>query len=118
MDPEILVAIFVPLSIVAVIALFVMTRHRERMERMAILEKGMKAEDIKALYQREAMPATPLSSLKWGIIFLAIGIAALIGMWLNANYYVEEGVIPALMALFGGLGLIAFYFVARRNSPQ
>jgi hypothetical protein len=93
----------------------ILTRHKER---MTMIEKGLKAEDIKSLYQKGTLRTNPLSSLKWGIIFLAIGVAALVGMWLHQSYYVEESVIPGLMAVLGGLGLIAFYFIANRKQSE
>jgi hypothetical protein len=91
---------------------FILTRHKER---AMMIERGLKAEEIQSLYSRSAWRTNPLSSLKWGIIILAIGIAALFGMYLHANFYVEEGVIPGLMAAFGGAGLIIFYFIAKRK---
>lgn len=91
---------------------FILTRHKER---AMMIEKGLKAEEIKSLYSRGTWRAHPLTSLKWGIIILAIGIAALFGMYLHANFLVEEGVIPGLMATFGGAGLIIFYFIAKRK---
>ena len=80
-----------------------------------MLEKGLRPEDMKSLYDRGGMRINPLSSLKWGMIFVAVGIAALIGMYLHTNYFVEEGIYPALMCLFGGLGLIAFYLIANKK---
>ena len=93
----------------------ILVRHKER---MTMIEKGLKAEDIKSMYEKGTLRTNPLSSLKWGIIFLAIGVAVLVGMWLHNTYYVEESVIPGLMALFGGVGLIAFYFLASRKRHE
>jgi hypothetical protein len=91
---------------------YLLTRHKER---AMMIDKGLKAEEIKSLYSRGTWQTNPLSSLKWGIIILAIGLAALFGMYLHANLLVEEGVIPGLMAAFGGAGLILFYFIARKK---
>jgi hypothetical protein len=49
------------------------------------------------------------------MVFVGIGLAAVIGNWLNNVYNVGDGVIPALMALFGGIGLITFYLVASKK---
>jgi hypothetical protein len=91
----------------------ILTRHKER---MTMLDKGMSPEDIKQLYVRGAGQVNPFTSLKWGMVFVAVGLAVLIGMWLRANYSVDEGIYPALVALFGGTGLIVFYALARRRS--
>lgn len=80
-----------------------------------MIDKGLKPEDMKALYERGTLRINPLSSLKWGMIFAFVGVAALIGMYLRSAYFVEEGIYPALMCLFGGLGLIAFYLLANKK---
>ena len=81
-----------------------------------MIEKGMGAEDIKSLYARNPWRSSPLNSLKWGMICIGVGLAILLGMWLREAYMVGEGVFPGLIALFGGLGLIVFYFAAHRKA--
>ena len=109
---EVLVPIVFFLTIAGIWGFTLLTRHKER---MTMIEKGLKSEDMKALYERGAMKVNPLSSLKWGMIFAFVGVAALIGMYLRTAYYVEEGIYPALMCLFGGLGLLAFYMLANKK---
>jgi len=109
---EVLVPIVFFLTIAGIWGFTLLTRHKER---MTMIEKGLKPEDMKALYEKGTLRINPLSSLKWGMIFVSIGIAALIGMYLHQNYYVEEGIYPALMAVFGGVGLIAFYILANKK---
>ncbi|MDH4070514.1 MAG: hypothetical protein OEV30_08820 [Ignavibacteria bacterium] len=95
-----------------VIAGFLLTRHRER---MTMLDRGLAPEDIKQLYERSAGRFSPFSSLKWGILFLSVGLAVLVGMWLRESYYLPEGIYPALIALFAGTGLISFYLITRKK---
>jgi hypothetical protein len=109
---EVIVPVVFFLSIAGIWGFIVLTRHKER---ITMIEKGLKPEDMKALYERGTMRINPLSSLKWGMIFAFVGVAALIGMYLHANYYVEEGIYPALMCLFGGLALIVFYLFANKR---
>jgi len=110
---EMAVPIFMFACIAAVWASFILTRHKER---MVMIEKGMAAEEIKSLYARGAWRSNPLSSLKWGMICIGVGLAILLGMWLRDAYMVSEGVFPGLIALFGGAGLIVFYFLTPRKT--
>lgn len=109
---EVLVPIVFFLTIAGIWGFTLLTRHKER---MTMIDKGLKPEDMKALYERGTLRINPLSSLKWGMIFAFVGVAALIGMYLRSVYFVEEGIYPALMCLFGGLGLIAFYLLAHKK---
>jgi hypothetical protein len=113
--PEILIPITFFATIGGIWGYTLHSRHRER---MTIIEKGLKPEDMKALYERGLSRTNPLSSLKWGIVFICIGVAVLLGMWLHINFNVEEGVYPALISLMGGLGLISFYAIASRKLQQ
>jgi hypothetical protein len=108
-----LAIIFFFTSLSIVLGSWIFTRHRER---MGMIDKGMKSEDIKAFYQTGLRNPSPLSSLKWGILAMSAGVAILAGMALHAWYGASEGVFPALILLFAGIGLIAFYALAR-NRP-
>jgi hypothetical protein len=110
--PEFLIPIFFFLSVGAVWAVFLLTRHRER---TMMIEKGMQSEEIKAMYARRWFTVNPLTTLKWGMLFVGVGLAALVGIWLRENYILNDGVIPGLMAIFGGAALIFFYFIARHK---
>ena len=112
---EVIIPVIFFLSIAAVWGAIILTRHKER---MTMIDKGLKPEDIKSLYEKGTLRVHPLGSLKWGMVFVAVGIAGLIGMYLRVNLDVEEGIYPALMAVFGGLGLIAFYFIASRKARE
>jgi len=96
----------------AVILTAITSRHRER---MAIVEKGLSSEDIKALYSRST-ERNHLGSLKWGILFILGGAAILLGNFLHVQYNVEEGVIIGMVTLFVGIGLVLFYAIAGKKS--
>lgn len=55
----------------------------------------------------------PTKILGWGIVFIAIGVGLLIGIYGLAEISVWG--ILGMALLFGGIGLIVFYLVARRN---
>jgi hypothetical protein len=100
------------LSIAAVFGAHILTRHKER---ITIIERGLKADDYTALYKYAARQVYPMTSLKWGLIFLLIGVAVLVGLWMRQAYDVEEGVFFGLIALAAGIGLLAFYAIARKQ---
>ena len=112
MGAEVLIPISFFLTVAGIWGFTLLTRHKER---MTMIEKGLSAEDIKALYHRGTLRISPLSSLKWGMIFVAVGVAGIIGMWIHENYFVDEGIYPALMAVFGGIALIIFYLLANKR---
>jgi hypothetical protein len=105
--------IFFFTSVSAIIGSFIFTRHRER---IGMIEKGLKTDEIKALYSSGPREINPLSALKWGILCVSVGMAILLGMFLHSYYGAEEGVFPGLIVLFAGIGLVLFYAIARKRA--
>ena len=108
--------IFVPLAgigagIVAIVVIF-SSRHRER---MAMIEKGLSSDEIKAMYTRD-IRRDPLGSLKWGLIFVLAGMAVMLGVWLRDNYFANDGIIVGMVCLFVGIGLVVFYTIATKKA--
>ncbi len=110
---EAIIPVIFFLCVVAIWGGQILTRHKER---MTIIDKGLNPTDLKALYERNWKAANPLSSLKWGILLAFIGLAVLVGIWLRDQFFFNDGVIPGLMAVFGGIGLIIFYFIAAKKT--
>jgi hypothetical protein len=111
MEP-VLATAFICLTVVLIWGGIIFTRHKER---LLLIERGVKAEDIRPLYERSLGRLNPYSALKWGMVFTAIGLAALIGVWLTEVYNMPDGIIPSLIVLFGGLGLVGFYLIANKR---
>jgi len=101
------------LTIIGIWGGYLLTRHRER---TSMIEKGLRAEDIKALYTRSFQQVNPLVSLKWGLVLIGIGAGIFLAIWLHDVYGYRDGVYPAMIALFGGVGLLVFYLVARKKT--
>ena len=109
---------FIPIFLFAVIGtavcFWLVTRHRER---MSIIDKGVAADDIKALYQT-SWKIQPLSSLKWGLILVFLGAGLFIGVRLKETAGMSDGVTVATVAICGGIGLVVFYLLARRHAES
>lgn len=108
---EVFIPIIFFLSVAGIWVWIVYTRHRER---MFMMEKGLDSKDMKALYERSSK-INPLSSLKWGMIFVSIGLAVLVSIWMRENYVMNDGIIPGMMALFAGAGLVGFYLLVNKK---
>jgi hypothetical protein len=106
--PELLIPLVVVLSTAAVLITWLSSRNRER---MAMIEKGLSSDEIKAMYARDVR-RDPLQSLKWGILFVLGGIALMLGNYLHQAYGVEGGVVVGMVILFVGIGLLVFYTIA------
>ncbi|MGB5875192.1 MAG: DUF6249 domain-containing protein [Bacteroidota bacterium] len=101
-------------SVASIWGAIIFTRHRER---VLMIDKGLTAEEIRSLYAR-AVRNRPLLSLKWGIILISVGLAIVLSLVATEVYYVDEGVYPALIILFAGLGLVLFYQIAKKVGPE
>jgi len=103
------------------IAAFIMVvaiRYLESKENMAMIEKGMSpAERRKRNHQ-----ANPTQTLKNGLLFVGAGLGLLLAIVItnmfNLNSQSSTGVFFALIAIFGGAGLLAAYLYERKNPPR
>lgn len=111
---EFLVPIFLFLSVAAVFIVAITTKHRER---MMMVEKGLSTEDIKALYAKSTR-RDPLTSLKWGILAVFVGLGLLIGNVLDEYFGVNAGVIAGAITIFAGAGLLLYYRIASKRLEQ
>jgi hypothetical protein len=80
--------------------------------RKKLIEKGLVDEKVKHLFPEKPRPQ-PLSSLKWGMICIGVGIALLIGRL--APYDLREEVTIGAMFLLAGLALVIYYPIASRR---
>ena len=112
---EVVVPVLFFSAVAGIWIVYLVARHKER---VMLIEKGTGSEEIKSLYLRRIGRPNPLASLKWGLVFIGVGAAVLLGMWLRNTFMMDEGVFPALISLFGGLGLLFFYFIARKRTEE
>jgi hypothetical protein len=94
---------------------WVETRHKER---LAMIEKGVSPADFKGISAREMFKPNPLSSLKWGLLAMFVGIGSFVANWLDQSYGYHDSIYFASMLIFGGFALIIFYFIAAKKMKQ
>lgn len=114
MEP-ILATLIVFGSVGLVLWRWIESRHNER---MAMIEKGVSPADFKGISAREMFKPNPLSSLKWGLLAMFVGIGSLIATWLDEVYNLRDSIYLASMLVWGGLALIIFYFIAAKKMKQ
>jgi divalent metal cation (Fe/Co/Zn/Cd) transporter len=85
---------------------------------MSILEKGMNQTDVQAVFGKMYGSRQALSSLKFGILLVMVGLGVLVGGIIDHLYNVNDGFMPGIILLFGGVGLLIFYFIARKSTPK
>ena len=57
-----------------------------------------------------------LSSLKWGMVLVGIGLAWMVSRWMP--YYWRDETVFGLMFLMAGLGMLAYYPIAQPKMKQ
>jgi hypothetical protein len=78
--------------------------------RRLLIEKGMVDEKLKYLFTE---PPHALSSIKWGMVLIGIGLALFIGQIFRHD--LTDQATMGLMFLFGGIGFIIYYFMAKKK---
>lgn len=84
--------------------------HIRNKERMALIEKGA---DANMFYTPKKQ--NPLAVLKWALLIIGVAIGLFIASLIDYYTDMEEAIYFAMILLFGGLGLLTYYFIARRN---
>ena len=79
--------------------------------RTKLIDKGLVDEKVKFLYADGLGNA--MSNLKWGLVLVGIGLAALIGQMFD--YYIEPESVIGLIFIFAGLGFLVYYAVASKH---
>ena len=107
MDLTPVVAIISSFGIVPLI-IFLVHRHRER---KALIEKGLSVEILATATKDRTQ-----ESLKYGILLVGLAIGILIGNILDEYTRMSQEVSYfSMIFLFGGLALLAFYSLAKKD---
>jgi hypothetical protein len=118
MHAEGIVALFIP--IILGVGAFMMVwgiRYLENKENMAMIEQGM---DPSLKKRRNQMD--PSKTLKNGTTFIGAGVGLLLAIIFVRLFHIEGddrvGLFFALIAIFGGLGMLGAYLYERKNPPS
>lgn len=107
MDIEGVVAI---ISVFGIIPLIIFLVHRHR-ERKALIEKGLSAELLVSASKDRTQ-----ESLKYGILLVGLAIGILIGNILDTYTRMSEEVSYfSMIFLFGGIALLTFYSLTKKQ---
>ena len=99
-EPIILIVFFA--AIIVIVYLFL-----RRKERLALIEKGQSASIFET---KKNMPTV----LKWGMLFIGIGVGIIIGRILALYTAMgEEESFFSMVFLCGGIALVIYHFIAR-----
>jgi preprotein translocase subunit YajC len=103
--------ILVPISFFALIFGIVYLVIRKK-ERMLMIQRGADASVFES-------KRNETGNLKWGLLFLGIGVGILLGRIFAAYTCLgEEASYFSLICLFGGLSLVFYHFLARKIEKE
>jgi hypothetical protein len=83
--------------------------------RNRLIDKGLVNEKVQHLFASES-GLKSLSSLKWGMVLVAIGAAALISQLLP--YYADGEITIGLMFVFAGAAFLIYYPIADKRIKE
>ena len=108
MNSEIIIAPVFFISLAYVIKVISDNRLRRH-----VVEKGLVNPDL--IHLKLGVAKDPIVNVKWGLILVGIGLAALIGPYLPGD---SDETIVALMFLFAGAGFLIYFAIARSHVQQ
>lgn len=102
---------------VSVFLMIIVLRYLENRENMAMIERGMDPKANKVVRKKDLDPS---QTIKNGMMFVGAGIGLLLAIVTTTTFQMEDGtgVYFALIAIFGGLGMLGAYFYERKNPSQ
>lgn len=108
---EAMMALTIPMVFVVSVALIMRWLSDNRVRR-ELIAAGASPDLVEKLFARP--PENLESSLKWGMVFVAIGVALVAIHFLNLD--AEEPLSFALMFIGGGAGLLGYYTIKSKTA--
>ena len=110
MQSDVLIVGIVFFSVVAIVKIVADNRTRHK-----ILEQGIENEKIQNFFAAQ-FELHSLSSIKWGMVLVGIGLAAMISQFFPREFTEEAAL--GLIFIFAGLGFLIYYPIAERRLKQ
>ena len=107
---EVIIPVVIFLVIFGIFYLYFSARNKER---MALIEKGADA-SIFFGPKSEKTEGSGKWILKIGVLAIGIALGVLVGAALESAGMDDDVAYPASIFLFGGIGLVTAYFLARK----
>ncbi|OOG77526.1 DUF6249 domain-containing protein [Algoriphagus sp. A40] len=107
MQEEILIPLIIFSAIFGMVYVYLTTRNKER---LALIEKGADA----SLFNTGKKKGLGNIILNLALLAIGIGIGVLVGAGLEQAGMNEDVSFPASIFIFGGLGLVASFFINRK----
>ncbi len=101
-----------PLIVMFVVVPIIIKMLSDNKTRRMLIEKGLVDEKVKYLFMNKPKEYVS-SSLKWGMVLIAIGLAVFVGQ-MAPKELMEEVTIGA-MFVFGGIALVIYYAIASKK---
>jgi hypothetical protein len=101
-------------AVFGIMYLYYTTRHKER---LALIEKGADASLFNTGKEGSRLNFSwGKFTLKIGMLFMGIALGIIIAAILaQSNVLDEDALYPSLIFFFGGLSLVLFYIIDRKN---
>jgi hypothetical protein len=103
--------ILVPIAFFAMVfgIVYIVLRKKER---MLMIQRGADP----SIFESKR---SEIGNLKWGLLFLGVGVGILLGRVFAAYTCLgEEASYFSMICLFGGLSLVVYHFIARQMENQ
>ncbi len=97
-------------AVFGILYIFYTTRHKER---LALIEKGA---DASLFNTGKVATGWSKFSLKLGMLAMGVAVGIIVGALLSQAGVLEEGAnYSSMIFFFGGLSLVLFYIIDRKN---
>ncbi len=107
MNPDVMIPLVIFGSVVAIVKILSDNKIRRQ-----LIDKGQVDDRARAFLTRDAELAR-LSSLKWGMVLIALGVGLLVS-YMNPDM-LEDGGTFGLMLVLAGVAFLIYYAVAQKH---
>ncbi len=111
------IAVFIPIIMLVSLAIvaiyFIVSKSNER---KMLIEKGLSGEDLKTFLDKKSDKSNPYTIAKLSVIAMGVGLALLIGSFIEEA--IREQVTFGMVLLFPGIGLFILYLFILKKEKQ